>query len=243
MIEELLPGAVAAVEARQDCIDVELFPEEDALVSRAVDKRRREFTTARMCARAALRELGLPATPILTGERGEPLWPAGVVGAITHCDGYRACAVARASEIVSIGIDAEPNAALPDGLLGDIARPEELPELRRLAVEHPDVHWDRLLFSAKESVYKAWFPITKSWLGFEDALLHIDPDAGTFIAQLLVPGPLLAEDRLQAGAPPSAGSRQPTDGLLSSAGRLRGFSGRWMVQEGIVLTAITATVA
>jgi 4'-phosphopantetheinyl transferase EntD len=214
VIEELLPSCVAAVEARQDCANAQLFPEEQAQVARAVDKRRREFTTARMCARAALGELGLPAVSIPTGDRGEPLWPAGVVGSITHCDGYRACAVARSSQIASIGIDAEPNAALPDGLLGDIARPEELPALRRLGAELPDVHWDRMLFSAKESVYKAWFPLAKRWLGFEDAVLEIDPDAGTFEARLLVTGPSLA------GRP------------------LVGFSGRWRLDEGILATAI-----
>lgn len=214
MIEEILPACVIAVEAWHDCADAELFPEEEALVGRAVEKRRREFTTARMCARTALRQLGQPAASILTGERGEPLWPAGVVGSITHCDGYRACAVARSSEMVTIGIDAEPNAALPDGLLGDIARPEELPALRRLEAELPRVHWDRLLFSAKESVYKAWFPLAERWLGFEDAVLEIDPDAGTFEARLLVPGPSLAD------AP------------------LRGFAGRFRVDKGIVATAI-----
>ena len=217
MIEQLLPASVVAVEARQDDPDAELFPEEEALVGRAVEKRRREFMTARKCARAALGGLGLPASSILTGDRGEPLWPAGVVGSITHCDGYRACAVARSSEILTIGIDAEPNAALPEGLLGDIARPEELPMLRRLGTELPQVCWDRLLFSAKESVYKAWFPLAKRWLGFEDAVLEIDPHAGTFEARLLVPGPLLAD------------------------GPLRGFSGCWKVDGGIVVTAIATS--
>jgi 4'-phosphopantetheinyl transferase EntD len=218
MIGELLPESVVAIEARQDDPNVALFPEEEALVSRAVEKRRREFTTARVCARRALEELGFPAGPILTGERGEPLWPSGVAGSITHCDGYRACAVARSSEILTVGIDAEPNAALPEGLLVDIARPEELPWLRRLELELPDVHWDRLLFSAKESVYKAWFPLAKRWLGFEDAVIAVDPDAGTFTARLLVTGPQLAD------------------------GPLQGFSGRWMVREGIVVTAIAVSV-
>ncbi len=218
MIDEILPACVAAVEAWHDRDGVELFPQEEALIGRAVDKRRREFTTARRCARAALAELGLAAVPILTGERGEPLWPAGIVGSITHCDGYRACAVARSSEIVTLGIDAEPNAALPDGLLGDIARPEELPMLRRLEATFPEVHWDRLLFSAKESVYKAWFPLAKRWLGFEDATIFLDPSAAVFRARLLVPGPLLP------------------------SGPLRGFSGCWKLDRGIVATAITEIV-
>jgi 4'-phosphopantetheinyl transferase EntD len=219
MIEAILPAGVIAVEAREDAMDARLFPEEQLVVGRAVEKRRREFTTARTCARAALEKLGFPAGPIPTGERGEPLWPAGVVGSITHCDRYRACAVARSSEIVTVGIDAEPNAALPEGLLGDIARPEELPSLRRLEWELPEVHWDRLLFSAKESVYKAWFPLAKRWLGFEDAVVAVDPSAGTFTVRLLVSGPPLAD------------------------GPLHGFSGSWMVRDGIILTAIAASAS
>jgi len=217
VIEEILPPGVIAVEARDDATDARLFPEEELALGRAVEKRRREFTTARTCARAALEKLGFPAGPIPSGERGEPLWPVGAVGSITHCDGYRACAVARSSEIVTMGIDAEPNAALRDGLISDIARPEELPALRRLESDLPDVHWDRLLFSAKESVYKAWFPLARRWLGFEDAVIAIDPGAGTFAARLLVAGPPLA------------------------GGQLRGFSGRWRVADGIIATAIAVS--
>jgi 4'-phosphopantetheinyl transferase EntD len=217
VIEDLLPSSVVAVETRHDHADARLFPEEEAIVDSSVDKRRREFITARMCARSALHRLGLPPVPILTGERGEPLWPAGIVGSITHCEGYRACAVARSSEIVTIGIDAEPNAALPNGLLGDIALPEELPSLRRLAVEDTNVHWDRLLFSAKESVYKAWFPLARRWLGFEDATIEIDYPALTFTARLLVPGPSLA------------------------VGSLNEFKGRWRMHDGVLATAIAVS--
>lgn len=214
MIAKILPDVVVAVEARGDPADIVLFPEEEAALGAAVDKRRREFTTARACARSALAGLGLPALPIPAGTRGEPRWPAGVVGSITHCEGYRACAVARASELVTIGIDAEPNEPLPHGVLAEIARAEELSQLRELARIAPAVRWDRLLFSAKESVYKAWFPLTQRWLGFEDALLAIDPLQGSFAARLLIPGPLL------------------------TVGRLRTLSGRWMVRDGLVLTAI-----
>jgi 4'-phosphopantetheinyl transferase EntD len=219
MIEELLPPLVVAVEARHDRADAQLFPQEQAVVDMAVEKRRREFATARTCARTALSKLGFPAIAIPTGERGEPQWPAGVVGSITHCDGYRASAVARRKDIVTIGIDAEPNAALPDGLLGDIARPEELPGLSRLADRRPDVNWDRLLFSAKESVYKAWYPLARRWLGFEDAVVEIDPRAGAFQARLLVVGPQL------------------------SGVTLRGFSGRWMVRDGVIITTIVLSAS
>jgi 4'-phosphopantetheinyl transferase EntD len=213
-LQSILPACVTAVETREDLLEAKLFPQEEGTLGEAVDKRRREFTTVRACARTALQRLGIPPAPIPNGQRGEPLWPEGIVGSLTHCDGYRACALARDSLIVTIGIDAEPNAALPRGLLGDIARAEERTWLDRLLGERPTVCWDRLLFSAKESVYKAWFPLAQRWLGFEDAVISVDPGAGSFTARLLVEGPRLEQ------------------------GPLRGFSGRWTVDEGIILTAI-----
>src|SRR5215207_4316780 len=132
MIEAILPGTVASVEAFQDPPDGRLFPQEEAIIARAVERRRREFTTARMCAHAALTKLGLTPVPILRGERNAPVWPAGVVGSITHCAGYRAAVVAHSSDLTAIGIDAEPNAPLPAGVLDAIALPRELPQLARL---------------------------------------------------------------------------------------------------------------
>lgn len=86
-------------------------------------RRQREFATARSCARTALARLGVPPVPVLASPRGAPRWPAGVVGSITHCDGYRAAAVAYTRDVVSLGIDAEPDEPLPnDGTLGPIAR-------------------------------------------------------------------------------------------------------------------------
>ena len=61
-------------------------------------------------------------------------------------------------------------------MLGAIARPEEHRWLAELAASHPAVHWDRLLFSMKESVYKAWYPLTGKWLDFEEASIAVDPD-------------------------------------------------------------------
>lgn len=214
MLEQILPESAVVVATREDILDAALFPEEEAMVGRAVEKRRREFATARACAREALAQLGVPPQAILSGPRGEPRWPDGIVGSITHCDGYRACAVARAADLVTIGVDAEPGQPLPDGVLADIALPEEREQLRELAREAPEAHWDRLLFSAKESVYKAWFPLAKRWLGFEDARVAIDRQGGTFSARLLVPGPVLG------------------------GSELTGFSGRWLAREGLVLAAI-----
>src|SRR5689334_18679792 len=149
MIEDLLPAEVASVAVRGDDPSASLLPEEAAQLGRAVEKRVREFTTARTCARRALGKLGLPAAPILRGPNRAPSWPPGVVGSITHCRGYRAAAVALQRDVLTVGIDAEVHEGLPAGVLGQVAVDRE----RAWLAEAPGgVHWDRLLFSAKESV-------------------------------------------------------------------------------------------
>jgi 4'-phosphopantetheinyl transferase EntD len=213
MLERILPPAATVVATTEER-SVELFAEEEAAVGNAVAKRRSEFVTARACARDALCQLGFPRQPIPAGSRGEPLWPAGVVGSITHCTGYRACAVAPAGELLSIGVDAEVDDPLPRGLIGDIALPEERRWIEEATATAPGISWDRLLFTIKESIYKAWFPLARTWLGFEDASVAIDPSAGTFEAHLLVPGPTLQGRKFD------------------------GFSGRWLAANGLLLSAI-----
>ncbi|GAA2612250.1 4'-phosphopantetheinyl transferase family protein [Streptomyces tubercidicus] len=219
MIDKLLPAPIRTAEAFEDAPLSEMFPEELAQVANAVPKRQREFGTVRGCARRALAELGFPPAPLLPGPNREPQWPAGVVGAMTHCAGYRAVAVARAAEVRTIGLDAEPNLPVNDpGVVDLVTLPEERTQLRRLAALQPEVCWDRLVFSAKESVYKAWFPLTRRWLDFEEALLTLDPTNATFTAQLLVPGPVV-------------------DGR-----ELTEFSGKWLVGSGFVVTAVVEMV-
>jgi 4'-phosphopantetheinyl transferase EntD len=220
VIKELLPPEAAAEESFGDpATPPELFPEEERHVARAVDKRRREFGTVRALARTALARLGGPRVPLTPGERGAPVWPEGFTGSMTHCDGYRAAAVARTEELAVVGIDAEPNEPLPDrGILDMISLPAERPALRELAVLRPEVSWERLLFSAKESVYKAWFPLTRRWLDFEEAEIEIGDD-GTFTARLLVPGPVVDGTRVDA------------------------FTGRWLARDGILATAIAVPAA
>ncbi|MET8684431.1 4'-phosphopantetheinyl transferase superfamily protein [Streptomyces sp. NPDC004732] len=205
---------VTVVETHDDPADAVLFPEEEAVVANAVAKRRNEFTTVRHCARTALARIGVPPAPILPGHRGAPGWPDGVVGSMTHCAGYRAAVVARAGEVISVGIDAEPGEPLRDpDVLNLVADETERAVLASLGSRQPATPWDRLLFSAKESVYKTWFPLTGRWLGFEDARVELAAD-GTFTARLLVEGPVV-------------------QGV-----ELKGFSGRWIVRDGIAATAI-----
>lgn len=214
MIDQILPDWVAISQSRRDCWEHRLFPEERAVIANALPERRAEFATVRHCARVALAELGVSGGPILPGEQGAPQWPVGIVGSMTHCLGFRAAAVASERCAVSIGLDAEPHEALPDGVFDVVARPEERAQLADLKARQSDVHWDRLLFTMKESIYKAWYPLTHRWLDFLEASVSIDSANRRFIAELLVPGPLLHGVELTS------------------------FKGRFLVRDGLAMSAI-----
>lgn len=195
--------------------DLTPLPEEEELIARSVAKRRNEFVTVRHCARLAMRDLGVPPSPILKGDKGEPQWPEGVVGSLTHCEGYRSAVVGDSTAVRSVGIDAEPHGALPDRVLEAVSLPAERQEIAALP-EH--LHWDRILFCAKEATYKAWFPLTGRWLGFEDAHITFGVDAGgtggAFVSRVLID--------------PAARTGPP----------LIELAGRWSVASGLALTAI-----
>jgi 4'-phosphopantetheinyl transferase EntD len=218
LLSGVLPGAapaLAAAEMYTDPPELAPLPEEEPLITKSVAKRRNEFVTVRYCARQALGELGVPPVPILKGDKGEPCWPDGVVGSLTHCEGYRGAAVGRRDDVRSVGIDAEPHDVLPKGVLDAISLPAERAELQALP---SGLHWDRILFCAKEATYKAWYPVTRRWLGFEDAHIVFDVDdtgtAGVFESRILI-------DPAALSGPP-----------------LQTLSGRWSVRDGLALTAI-----
>jgi 4'-phosphopantetheinyl transferase EntD len=131
---------------------------------------------------------------------------------MTHCTGYAAAAVAPERRILAIGIDAEPDAPLPDDVVDLVATPAEQV---RLAVPAPDgPNWDRLLFSAKEALYKAWFPLVGEWLDHHEAEIHFHPHQASFTALL---------------------SR---DGLNVNGHHLHRLHGRWIRERGILVTAV-----
>jgi hypothetical protein len=154
VIGDILPPQVAVAEAFGDLPRVVLFPDEEAVISNAVDKRRNEFATARACARDALAKLGMPPVPIVPGLRGAPQWPPGVVGSITHCAGYRASAVARDRDVVTVGLDAEPHDDLPPGELTRF-----LP-FRVLLEDQDRGRWDQGMIGTEIRV--SWSPLRSS---------------------------------------------------------------------------------
>jgi 4'-phosphopantetheinyl transferase EntD len=215
VIATILPAGVAAAERSRFACEEVPFAAEGAIVARAVAKRRVEFAAGRACAHQALAQLGAPSVPLTNTPRGDPRWPAGFVGSITHTESYAACAVAHAGQFAAIGIDAEPNAPLPDGVpLTSIARPEERTLLRRVQSELAGVAVGRLLFCAKEATFKAWYPLTRHELEFEQATVALDASSKRFTATLLVP-----QQRTQHPAPTS-------------------WHGRWLTQDGFIITAV-----
>jgi enterobactin synthetase component D / holo-[acyl-carrier protein] synthase len=187
MMGSLLPPGVVVVEAEPEMWEAPLLPEEARLVARALPRRRREFSAGRACARLGLSRLGFPAAPLLAGPDRAPIWPQGAVGSITHCAGYCAAAVARESDLRGLGIDAEVNQPLPEGVAELVCTASE--QAWAAAAPGNEVNWPTLIFSAKESVYKAWYTITRQWLGYLDAELSVDCGSAAFEARLLVPAP------------------------------------------------------
>ncbi|MGW1130836.1 4'-phosphopantetheinyl transferase family protein [Streptomyces griseoluteus] len=216
-MDQLLPSRVGtgSTFVDYDAALTALYPQEAAAIANARPKRRQEYANTRLCARRAMRELGAPPAPVLSGERGEPLWPEGLVGSLTHCPGFRAAAIGRSSAFAGLGIDAEPDLPLPENLLDFISLPQEREQVHAFTRSSPGVCWDRLLFSAKEAVFKVWFPLARRQLDFTEADIRIDPGSGSFSARLLVQGlPCVDGERVEE------------------------FNGRWLSHRGVLLTAI-----
>jgi 4'-phosphopantetheinyl transferase EntD len=108
------------------------------------------------------------------------------VGSITHCHGYCAAVVAYRDEVLGLGIDAERNVPLVTDLHGHVCTPGELRDLHRRGITADLLGADptMLVFSAKESIYKAWYPITGAWLGFENAAIELDVRRRRFSVRL-----------------------------------------------------------
>jgi enterobactin synthetase component D len=190
MVRRGLPRAVGVgIRFDSDGDVPELHPnEQEALGPNAVEKRRMFFALGRAAARAALRELELPGVGDLQslaigrGAGGEPLWPPGVVGAISHAGDVAVALVGRRSDYAGLGVDVEELGRGPSPRTARlICRPSEM-EWADPASGSPRL---AMLFSAKEAVFKAVYPIEHIWLGFSDAELTWHPERSAFEARLM----------------------------------------------------------
>jgi 4'-phosphopantetheinyl transferase EntD len=116
------------------------------------------------------------------GPGGEPLWPEDVVGAISHAGDIAVAIVGWRRDYAGLGIDIEQLARAPSARAARlICRPAEMDWVDNGA----DSQRLAMLFSAKEAVFKALFPIEHVWLGFGDAELTWQPDRHGFEARLI----------------------------------------------------------
>ena len=174
--------------------DFEIFAEEERLLPRRTSPQRAdEFRLGRRAAHLALKEIGCEPRPILRGPQREPLWPAGVVGSITHAGDHAIAAVARLSDAGGIGIDLEARDRYFPELETEITLEEEqaaLSQMEGRAREDATIE----IFSAKESIYKAHFPRIGRYFGFDAARIRfgLDDLVGSFTEPL---DPLYPVDR------------------------------------------------
>jgi 4'-phosphopantetheinyl transferase EntD len=178
----LFPDEVVFVRADAELESEPLLAAEAAQARRMAAPRRREFALGRACARRALAELGFRDQPLLRGADRAPRWPAGIVGSLTHTQGFCAAAVARRGGLLALGLDAECERLSPRAAQRVLAAAER-EQLGQLP-SPPACGSETLGFSAKESVFKALYPLSGVRLGFRDASLEFDPTARRFRVRL-----------------------------------------------------------
>ena len=202
------PVAVAVTDPRLDYSGA--FPAEIDELPRAVEKRRREYIAGRVAAHRAMEKLGLTARPVLANRSRAPSWPRGLTGSLSHNDTICVAAVARSSQVRSLGIDVEDDAPLAADLVATVCTLEE----RAWLATQPEAargNLAKLIFSAKEAVYKCQYPVSHRVLEFTAVLVTPDTDTGQFEATFLESsGPFPAHARLD-------GRFAVTGGLIHTA--------------------------
>lgn len=144
-----------------------LLQEEAPAFASSIVAVRRASGAARIVARQLLARLGYPQCPLPKSSSGAPIWPAGVVGSLTHDSRVALAAVGMRRDVGALGIDVEPSEFLPPELLDMVATPQE-----RLKIAD-DPYRGRLLFAAKEAVYKAVYPLDQTFLDHHDVQISL----------------------------------------------------------------------
>lgn len=175
-VASLFPTGVTAAEVRGTASPTELLPAEGLIIATAGKKRQTEFAAGRVCARRALVDLGIGVAPILARQDRTPIWPNRCVGSISHTDLYAVAVAGLTRQFAGLGVDAEMIDRVDSSLWEILFRTEEIRRLRSLP-KSQQLETAAAMFSAKEAFYKCQFPITQSWLGFENISVDISGNA------------------------------------------------------------------
>jgi 4'-phosphopantetheinyl transferase EntD len=179
------PGFVVVAAAPQAALGDPPAEEWD-YVRRATARRQAEFLSARICARRALAELGVKAGSLIPYPDRSPRWPVGVRGSISHAATCCAVVVAPDSLVAGIGIDLEPAEPLEAPLIARICTSAERTWLGGFAASRRGLI-AKLIFSAKEAVYKCQYPNTRKVMDFLDLDLAVDLERGRFAVTSTIP--------------------------------------------------------
>lgn len=159
-------GIATACRVIRDGDETRLLGDEIATLPARNPVRRRASGAARIAARELLKEHGGGDFAILRGASGEPIWPSGILGSLAHDDDMAVTAVASSAVFLSVGIDVEPAIALPEDIAALVKQPGD-----RLPEGTGDT--DRILFCAKEAVYKAVYPLDRVILNYDDIIVDL----------------------------------------------------------------------
>jgi 4'-phosphopantetheinyl transferase EntD len=192
--------------------------DESLAVERAGALRRNEFLAGRTCTRVALERLGIRDFAVLVGPHREPTWPRGIVGAITHVANRVLVVVAPRSRVCALGIDLDYDEPLAQTLWRHVCTERERETLTRLPCGR-GARAAKVLFSAKESLYKCQFSLSRAWVGFTGMEISFAHD------------PLAAEGAFRATLRGGAGN------VLRPGWNA---DGRFVRFDGYVLTTIAA---
>ena len=172
-VASLFPPVIVTAELTTEVSTDVLTEPELKSISHCAKKRIQDFTRGRACAHEALGKLGITHFSLLSGEKREPLWPAEIVGSITHTTGFAAAVAARRRDIESVGIDCEVVESVGRDLWERICTPAERARLAELS-EAESQQQAALIFAAKEAFYKCQFPLSREWVGFEDVSIVVE---------------------------------------------------------------------
>ena len=182
-IEQLFPSAVKTYCCRVKDYTEELHPEETVIISKAIDKRRYEFSAGRFCTRKALQQLGIDNCLLTQGENGEPIWPDQITGSISHSKKWAAAAVSTTKDIMTIGFDIETVNRISSGILKRIITDPEKEQLEKKDKQKAQ-EYAALIFSAKEAIYKALSSKYNGNLRFKDVSILCKNNSHEFEIQL-----------------------------------------------------------
>jgi 4'-phosphopantetheinyl transferase EntD len=167
------PGVGVGCRSIRDGDEAHLLPEEAGSIPARRPAMRRASGAARWIAHSLLSNIGINDFPVLRSPSGAPVWPDGISGSLAHDDEMAVAAVASITDVGSLGIDVEPAIALPDEIAALVATSIDVVGAvdRQLA--------GRILFAAKEAVYKAVYPLDHEILDYGDIAIDLSASRAT----------------------------------------------------------------